>query len=377
MGRLFAVILLALLASAAQAHKASDSYLSLTPDSQGLVQGRWDIALRDLDVVLDLDADGDRQLTWGEVRAREGDIARYAFAHLQLQQNHKDCLAPVPTAALALDTHADGHYAVLQFTVQCAAGDALAVDYRLFADVDALHRGITTVTPLGQPAHTVVLVPGAGFVAVQGQDQGAWKTLLSFIREGVHHIVTGYDHLLFLLSLLLPAALLRRHDRWEPVPRWTRAFAETAAVVTAFTIAHSMTLALAALNIVSVNSRLVESLIALSVVLAALHNLRPVFQRGRWLLAFCFGLVHGFGFASALRDLPVAAGERVLALAGFNIGVELGQLLFVAGFLPLALLARRSPAYTTWVLRGGSVAVALVATVWLCQRALDLRLIPG
>jgi hypothetical protein len=183
--------------------------------------------------------------------------------------------------------------------------------------------------------------------------------------------------LLFLLSLLLPAALIRRDARWQPVPRWRQAFLDTAAVVTAFTLAHSITLALAALDILRFPSRLVESLIATSVVLAALHNLWPRFHRGRWLLAFCFGLVHGFGFASALIDLPVAAGQKVLALAGFNIGVELGQLSFVAGFLPLALLVRGREAYVRWALQGGSMAIAAVAAVWLVQRAFNLQLIPG
>lgn len=385
----YLAILLLVLAGVAQAHKASDSYLDLTPAPQGYLSGRWDISLRDLDVVLMLDANNDHKLTWGELRPRTADIASYAFQRLRLSEAGQACPEPVLDSPLAVEEHADGHYAVLQFSTRCPQPGMLGVDYQLFADVDALHRGITTVHT-GSGAQTIVLTPGAGAqkfavdsFEMAGQKAppitaaSALRTFLSFVHEGVHHIATGYDHLLFLLSLLLPAALIRRDAHWQPVPRWSQAFLDTAAVVTAFTLAHSITLALAALDMVRLPSRLVESLIATSVVLAALHNLWPRFHRGRWALAFCFGLVHGFGFASALSDLPVAAGQKALALAGFNIGVELGQLGFVAGFLPVALLVRGREAYVRWALQGGSLAIAAVAAVWLVQRAFNLQIIPG
>lgn len=391
--RPLAAVLLTLIAATAQAHKASDSYLDLTPDSHGHIAGRWDIALRDLDVVLALDANNDRHLTWGEVRPRTSDIAGYTFRHLALSEAGKACPAPLLDQPLAIEEHADGHYAVLQFSTNCPQPGALKIGYELFGDVDALHRGITTVH--GADVQTVVLAPGSASTAfapapaanitltaaapVTPADTLAtlWPSFRSFVGEGMHHIATGYDHLLFLLSLLLPAALIRNQQRWAPVPRGSQALWDTTAVVTAFTLAHSITLALAALDVVRLPSRLVESLIAISVVLAALHNLWPRFHRLRWGLAFSFGLVHGLGFASALSDLPVRTAARAVALAGFNIGVELGQLSFVAAFLPLALLLRRRPAYVRYVLNGGSLVIAGVATVWLVQRACNLQLIPG
>jgi hypothetical protein len=373
----FILLCAVLLCGVAQAHKASDSYLDLGSDNAGHVSGRWDIALRDLDVVLALDANNDHQLTWGEVNSRSQEIAGYAFSRLHLSEGGTACGSPQLNAPLAIEEHADGHYAVLQFALSCPLAGPLAVDYELFADVDALHRGIASIHSGDANAQTVVLTPGSGVQIVGAAEQGAWHAFASFVRDGIHHIATGYDHLLFLLSLLLPAALIREQQRWQPVPRWSQAFWDTAAVVTAFTLAHSITLALSALDVVRPPSRLVESLIATSVVLAALHNIWPLFNRGRWLLAFCFGLVHGFGFASALRDLPVGVGEKLLALAGFNVGVEIGQLGFVAGFLPLALLLRGHKAYYRYALQGGSVVIASVAFVWLVQRAFNLQLIPG
>ena len=145
-------------------------------------------------------------------------------------------------------------------------------------------------------------------------------------------------------------------------------------MVTAFTIAHSITLTLAALSIVVLPSRLVESGIALSVVLAAINNIFPVVANGRWLAAFGFGLLHGFGFAGALHDLGLPAGSLALSLAGFNLGVEAGQLAIVLLFLPLAFALRSTWTYRRLVLGGGSIAIATIASVWLVERSFNVGL---
>jgi hypothetical protein len=145
-------------------------------------------------------------------------------------------------------------------------------------------------------------------------------------------------------------------------------------VATSFTIAHSITLSLAALSIIQLPSRLVESTIALSVVLAALNNIWPLVHGRRWLVAFGFGLIHGFGFASVLADLGLPRDALLIALVGFNVGVELGQLAIISAFLPVAYALRRTRAYRRVIFIGGSAAIALVAGVWLFERALDVKL---
>ena len=177
---------------------------------------------------------------------------------------------------------------------------------------------------------------------------------------------------MFLLALLLPAVLIRRADQWEPTPTLRGAAVETLKVVTAFTVAHSITLSLAALQVISLPSRWVESVIAASVVLAALNNLRGTIDKRRWVLAFIFGLIHGFGFASVLADLGLPQSALVLALVGFNVGVELGQLAIVAVFLPIAFWLRATRFYRVGVLTGGSIVVAILASWWLAQRMFDL-----
>ena len=128
---------------------------------------------------------------------------------------------------------------------------------------------------------------------------------------------------------------------------------------------------------VNLPSRWVESAIALSVVLAALNNLWPVVYEKRWVLAFCFGLIHGFGFAAVLSDLGLPKDSLLVALVAFNLGVEVGQLAIVGVFLPIAFALRGSGFYVGLLQLGGSTAIAVIALLWLTQRALDVQLIGG
>lgn len=353
------------------AHKASDSYLSLEVKGRE-VSGQWDIALRDIDFALGLDADGNGEITWGEVKARHADIAGWALGRLKLERGG-DCTLQV--AEHLVDDHTDGAYAVLRLAGNCPApSPTVKLDYRLLFDIDRMHRGLLKLS-LDGVSHASVLAPSSGPWVVE---QGETSRLAQFGRylvEGVWHIWIGFDHILFLLSLLLPAVLVHEFRRWTGVTSFRAALVEVLWVVTAFTVAHSITLSLAALQVVELPTRLVESAIAASVVMAAANNLWPVVERRRWLVAFGFGLVHGFGFASVLAELGLPKEALVLSLLGFNLGVELGQLAIVAAFLPVAYLLRNTPLYRRGVFVGGSVLTLLVALVWLAERALDLQLI--
>jgi hypothetical protein len=381
-------------AGQALAHKPSDSYLSLTlsppaPAASGAASGaaltgRWDIALRDLDFAIGLDADGDGQITWGEVRARHAEIAAYAQARLAVKADGADCAISI--GAQMVDDHTDGAYTVLPLQFLCGSATAptrLDIDYRLFADIDPQHRGLLNLTAAGL-TRTAVLGPQAAQQVFALAETSAWRQFASYAREGVWHIWIGFDHILFLLSLLLPAVLVwqglhhgggKSRGRWAPVGRFSEAFWDVLRIVTAFTVAHSITLSLATLGYLSLPSRVVESAIAASVVLAALNNVWPLFRGRRWAVAFLFGLIHGFGFASVLSDLGLPQDTLLLALLGFNLGVEGGQLAIVVAFLPLAFALRRTVFYRRVVLWGGSLLIAVLAAVWLAERALNLKLL--
>ena len=359
----------------AQAHKPSDSYLTITV-GETAITGRWDIALRDLDFAIGLDADGDGAITWGEVRARHAEIAAYALARLAIRTDGADGQpCTVEAGAQAIDDHTDGSYSVLPLTIRCPQlPRGLTIAYRLFADLDPQHRGLLNLQA-GGVARSAVLGPQAPLQTFDLKEARRLRQFFDYLRDGVWHIWIGFDHILFLLSLLLPAVLVWGGRQWRAAETFGAAFWSVVRVVTAFTAAHSITLTLATLGYVSLPSRWVESAIAASVVLAALNNVWPVFHGRRWMVAFGFGLIHGFGFASVLVDLGLPRDALALALVGFNLGVECGQLGIVAVFLPLAFGLRRSWFYRRLVMIGGSLAIAGLAAVWLCERLFQFKVL--
>ncbi len=369
--------LFALLAftGAAQAHKASDAYLSLDVEGEQ-VRGQLDVALRDIDVAIGLDADDDGQITWGELRQQREALAGWALRHISLSRDAggtSPCQLEV--GALQVDQHTDGTYAVLPLAGQCSGSDGpLTLGYRLMFEQDAQHRGLVRLS-LDGAAQSLVFSPERPEQRIDATPPSAWTTLHQYVVEGVWHIWLGFDHVLFLLALLLPAVLVWDGRRWQGVARLGLAGREVLAVVTSFTLAHSVTLSLATLGWISLPSRWVESVIALSVVLAAANNLRPTVQGRRWIAAFGFGLIHGFGFASVLADLGLPRDALVLSLVGFNVGVELGQIAIVALFLPLAFRARDTAFYRRGVLVGGSLLTLALAGIWLVERVFDLRIL--
>lgn len=364
-------LLLALFAAAASAHKPSDSYLTVAVAGSA-VRGQWDIALRDLDFAIGLDSNGDGEITWGELRARHNEIAAYALARLAIGLDGAAC-QPNVTGQL-VDHHSDGAYAVMRFEAQCPkAGPVLELGYNLFFDLDPQHKGLLRLEYAGA-TRTAIFSPDTARQKFELTKPNRIVQFFDYGREGVWHIWIGFDHILFLLSLLLPAVLVLSHGRWQGVERFKPALWDVLKIVTAFTVAHSITLSLAALGVITLPTRLTESAIALSVILAALNNIYPLFQRRRWMVAFAFGLIHGFGFASVLADLGLPRDALLLALVGFNLGVEVGQLAIVSAFLPTAFWLRRTWLYHRVIFLGGSVLICLRATVWFIERAFNLKL---
>ena len=365
------VLLLCLLATPAAAHKPSDSYLTITVAGDA-TRGQWDIALRDLDFAIGLDANGDGEITWGELRAKHNEIAAYALARLTVKLGGAPC-KPRVTGQL-VDHHSDGAYAVLRFDAQCPkAGAALDLGYNLFFDLDPQHKGLLRLEYEGA-TRTAIFSPDTARQTFELTRPSLVAQFLDYGGEGVWHIWIGFDHILFLLSLLLPAVLIFVRGSWRAVERFKPAFWEVFKIVTAFTIAHSITLSLAALGVITLPTRLTESAIALSVMLAALNNIYPLFQKRRWMVAFAFGLIHGFGFASVLADLGLPRDALLLALVGFNLGVEAGQLAIVGVFLPTAYWLRRTLLYRRVIFLGGSILICLRASIWFIERAFNLKL---
>lgn len=356
---------LLLLAGSADAHRSSDAFLSLAAEGTEL-RGHWEIALRDVSVLADVDVDADRALTWGELRAAEPALREIVAGALEVAGDDAPCALVV--GELLVRERSDGVYAWFPLTGTCPAPvTKLRLDYRLLFDLDPSHRGFLAVRA-GPVAHSAVFSPERPLLTLTLAEPSSARQFTEYLLEGVHHIWIGLDHVLFLLALLLPCVLRREGTVWRPQPALRPVLWEVVRVVTAFTLAHSVTLSLSALGVIALPGVLVESAIALSVVLAALNNVFPVVTRGRWAVALVFGLIHGFGFASVLGELGLPDGARLLALVAFNLGVELGQLAIVLVAVPTCFAIRRRMPYER-LMQAGSLGVAALASWWLLERS--------
>jgi hypothetical protein len=365
MRRLIACALL-IFSAAAQAHIASNGFVSAQVDGAE-VTGSIEIAVRDAELAVGVDANHDGRITWGELRASEPLLISYLGRHVQLTAQGQRCALQL--RSLSVNERVDGIYAWLSVHARCPVDvRQLGILYTVLADVDPSHRGLLTLTA-GKMAQTGVLGGRDAQQAFAVYAPSAARAFVEYLQAGIWHIWGGIDHLLFLVSLLLPAVLLRKGNRWEPVPRAAPAFISVLKVVTAFTLAHSITLSLAALDVVRLPSRLTESVIAASIVIAALNNIFPLVTESRARIAFAFGLLHGFGFASVLADMGLPQGARLVSLVAFNLGIETGQLAVVLAIMPVVYGIRSSLFYRRALLPWGSAAIASLALVWLVQRA--------
>lgn len=355
---------LLLLGIPAHAHTLSVSHVDIDARTRDIVVD-IDIPLRDLAIALPLDLDGDDAITWREVAAAQAELEARVKRGFAVRISGLQC--PLRPRRLATRMRAGVAHASLRMTGTCEASGDFAVDYRVLGDELPAHTALVTLQgPDG--ARSTVTRNGARTASFPAGTSGRAQNFLTFLREGVHHILVGYDHVAFLLSLLLPAALWREGGQWRAVTSARRALRHTVALVTAFTIAHSVTLSLAMLGLVRAAAGPVEVIIAASVALAALNNIWPVVTRHAWVLAFGFGLVHGFGFAGALGEIGLPPGGQAMALIGFNLGVEAGQLAIVALALPPVYAARRNRAYATRILPAVSLGIAALGLYWMSER---------
>lgn len=377
-------------ASPASAHRINESYLyfNVLEDS---IEARLELRVDDINEVLGLNIPDDPDAAEAAVIANSERLQDFARPHLRLAEGGSNWDYTF-TDVEVLDTET-GLFALLSLDVNedfAEVPRAWDVELDVFFDELPENRAFVLIESywdggifnneanalhdfkVGDTIQTVTIDDPSFFA-------GLWGT----IDLGIEHIEIGTDHILFVLVLLLPSVLVfgRGSDNrgsvqgdpfWMPAQDFKSSFWKVLKIATMFTIAHSITLTLAGLGLFELPSRPVEALIALSIIAAALHNLRPVFNDKEWLIAFGFGLFHGLGFAGLLTDLGLDRTNRVWSLLGFNIGVEIGQAFIILVIFPVLFLLRRTSLYAH-VLRLGSIGMALIATNWFIERVFDVE----
>lgn len=348
--------------SAVLAHDPGLSYAKIVVEPSR-INVHLSVARRDAEWLQPIDLNGDDRISDDEFANVELTLRKLVLSWVSLAAVDKAVTGIV--TAVEYDTSD-----ALHFSLAFPSSSAGVTHYRaaLISRLPLGHRQFVGVYESGALTQNEMLSALHNDIELHNRPVSLWRQAVDYLVQGVWHIWIGYDHILFLLAMLLPAVLVIENGRWFPRRAFKSTLLEVVKIVSAFTLAHSITLSLAVLDLVRLNIALVETVIAASVVVAALNNIRPFVADRVWLMAFGFGLIHGFGFASVLSSLGLPTMSKGVALVGFNVGVELGQLVIIALALPLMFALRKQALYRPVILGAGSVAIAVAASVWLAER---------
>ena len=349
---------------AAQAHANGTSYLRIESDDRSArLAASWDIPAADLQLPLELDADANGVFTPGEIQARQAAVRQFAGSRLRLRRGGADCR--ITAGAVTGRLRQSALYVSLQLNGECPERGPVGVTSDLFFGSRGYSTLLDVQTRNGRyPA--VLSMGGASWI--EPPVHSVLDTLLRFLREGIWHVLIGYDHIAFLLLLLLPSVLRGSGSGWTQATSGRDVIRDLVRIVTAFTIAHSVTLGLAASGTVRIPVQPVEIAIAGSIIVAGIINQFPAASRWRLRLALGFGFVHGFGFANALEEIGAGGVGLAPMLGGFNLGVEVAQLLIIAVALPLLWLLSRTTRYASRLMPAASLATAMTGAIWFVGR---------
>lgn len=371
-----------LLSGVSAAHTTEQPYLYLfvSPDA---LDGRAELAVGDVEAVLGVDLGQDDTEIEQSLRANTAALHNYLSRHLAIGDGTSDW--PIRFGPIDLFRERPGElaFAVIQYTVDVpSAGIPSRLDVRFDPFLTEIpgRDGLLLLNGGFQAGEYVAdqesLITYTAETAVQSVDlggQGVRGNLRSSITLGVDHIKTGPDHILFVLALMLPSVLVFR-DRWHPIAGFGPSLWRILKIATFFTLAHSITFTLAGMGwLPTPPSKVVESIIAISIAAAALHNVWPLFPNREWSLSFLFGLFHGMGFASLVSDLEVSRSSQLLSLLGRNVGIEIGQVVVILLLFPTLYLLRRTPVYPP-TFTVASIVLAALALLWTVERVFEVTL---
>jgi len=353
------------IANMSHAHQLSTAYLKGSFNETGVYSGELQVRLYDLEQAIGVDADGDGKLRWQELQNRADAVTQYLQYHLQFSRAQQACITAIEPD-WQIDSHFNEGYLILPVRAQCPINGEVTIHYSAFFEIDSQHKLLLSMLN-EKNTNPRMLSDDNRSLNINEKNGNRFATFKEFLVQGAVHIWIGTDHILFLLSLLLTCVLVRRNHAWTANNNLRDIVMRTTWIVTAFTLAHSITLTATALHWIQLPSRWVEVGIAISVALTALNNIFPLVLRLGW-LTFGFGLLHGMGFAGALGELGLPTDQQALTVLAFNLGVEIGQMAIVLIVLPLLLFARKFYFYSRYSVSALSLVIFLVAAQWTLQR---------
>ena len=363
------------------AHEPGQGYMLLRVHTDSIVV-RLELLAEHLDEALQLGW-GDRTPTIEQVQSVLPRLRAYAEANMEIRLDGQPL--PLRFNSVANRFVDFGEFVLLEYALDLSpTPDELEFTFTPFFELYSQHRNIQVVeynwktgTYNEETNITLIFSPSNATQTLDLTDATIWRGFVAMVWQGIWHIWIGTDHILFLVALVLPSVMTLRDGRWEPAESFKKALIKIVTIVTFFTIAHSVTLSLAALDLVSLPSAFVETVIALSIGAAALHNLLPRIKVKEAAIAFLFGLFHGFGFATVLGDIGLGRDFLVLSLLGFNVGVELGQVAIIAGLFCVLFLVRKTTLYR-WFFNVVSFGLIGIALLWAAERTFgfDVGIIP-
>lgn len=361
---LIALFMFTLLSTDVLSHELSNGYLTLNSTSDTVLAGELLLKPEDIGRAAGLDIDNNGSLTWGEVNRHHSLANSYIQSNVIISDNGQRCA--LSTAPPSIKNISAESLLAYPLKITCAKLNELTVQYTGIVADFPTHKLLTSIT-LNDFNGVYVLDSERTSITVSPLNNDWLTQFGEIVYQGIWHIFIGLDHILFLVATLLTVNLRRNNNRWERAASKARIFKNTVILVSTFTFAHSITLTATALNFITLDSRVVELGIALSVAITALNNMFPFIMRLGF-ITFGFGLLHGMGFASVFGDLNAQSGSLVMNVLAFNLGVEIGQLAIVSLLLPLLLALRNVKVYAKAIMPIASSIIALIALNWTLQR---------
>lgn len=363
------------------AHGTDQSYLYFQI-GESTITARLELPIKNLNQVLDLGFEPDKRIGADKVDPLIDQIRAYADGKTQVDCAPQSCEL-IPTDHGYLNTH-QSQFLLLNYELTGfdtlpeslqVTHDSLMVEQPDNINMVLIDQNWRTGT-FAEESNIIFVLEEPGQMRSLDLTQGGLiQGFVGVVKLAMNHILEGTDHILFLFAMLLPS-VLRRPDgsKWQPVGTFSAAFWSMVKMATAFTVGHIITISLSSIGIVSLPGRLVESVIAASIGLVALEIFFPIFRQRLWIVLFVFGLFHGFGFAEILGERGVTSQNALLSLFGFNLGIEIGQLIIIALVFPVLYLLRRQWFYAGWMLRISGLFLAAVSLYWFIERAFAINL---